>query len=118
MFDESKRQRAMRPEVGVSRQALGVVSPVNQRLGEWQSSAALLVALSRRRYLPEARQKVREEVRQLSAAVQAEQRALAERAKVLPPSVASSGRILDTRRALDSLGQTLETVLTQDLAVP
>jgi uncharacterized small protein (DUF1192 family) len=111
MFDESKRQRAMRVEVGVSKQALGIVKPINERIANWQSSAALLKALSYRG--TGSTDRIRRELGMLSSLIHAERQAFAEQARHLPERVATSGRILDTNRALQSLEQTLDAALAQ-----
>jgi hypothetical protein len=114
MFDESKRQRAMRLEVGVSRQASGIVKPINERIAAWQSSAALLTALNRRLHRSGTQSHVRQEVETLASLVRAERQALAACARDLPSPLAASSRILDTKRALANLEATLGAMLAQD----
>lgn len=112
MLDESKRQRAMRPEVKVSRQALGIVQPVNRRIGDWQATAARLIALgTRSRGVGGRTDKLRAETQALAALVKEEMRDFEERTRSLPTAVANSSRILDTGRALSSVSRGLEEAL-------
>src|SRR3569623_881545 len=112
MLDESKRQRAMRPEVKVSRQALGVVQPVNRRISDWQATAARLIALGRRAHeTGRPGDRVRAETEALSALVKAEAEELRERTRDLPAAIADRSRILDTPRALSSIARGLEEAL-------
>jgi hypothetical protein len=119
MLDESKRQRAMRPEVRISRQALGIVQPINRQIGAWQSHAARLIALGRRlRVKGGSAEGLRAATEELSARVKAEENGLRERVRELPAAVASSTRISDTSRALRSISRGLDEALSLFPAEP
>lgn len=112
MIDESKRRRAMRPEVKVSHQAMDVVRPINRKIGEWQSAVVRLSALGRKaRVTGRPTDDLRQETLTLSALIQQHERDLQARTSELPPAVANSGRIRDTRMALESLVRGLDTAL-------
>lgn len=112
MFDESKRRRAMRPEVKVSRQALAVVQPINRQIGGWQVATARLMALGRKaRVTGRPIDDLREQTLSLSAIVRQHEQALQAQTRDLPPAIANSGRIRDTRMALDSVARGLEATL-------
>lgn len=112
MFDESKRRRAMRPEVRVSRQALAVVQPINRQIGQWQAATIRLMALGRKaRLTGRPTDDLRRETLVLSALVKEHEAALQARTQELPPAVANSGRIRDTRMALGSVSRGLEATL-------
>ncbi|HVW91188.1 MAG TPA: hypothetical protein VHB74_01135 [Devosia sp.] len=112
MLDESKRQRAMRQEVRIARQAMSIAAPINERIDSWQRSAARLVALGRRsRTYGAADDKLRQETEALLADVTREQLELHRRVEDLPAIVATNSRLLDTQRALASLAAELERAL-------
>jgi hypothetical protein len=112
MLDESHRQRAMRPEVRISREALQVVQPINRRIGEWQARAAHLAALGQRAALTGCvYPHLRDDAETLKAAVGKEVQALAQVAQELPPAVAHSNRIEDTQRALAGIAACIERTL-------
>jgi hypothetical protein len=113
MLDESKRQRAMRPEVRISRQALGIVQPINRQIGAWQSHAARLIALGRRRHVKGgSAEGLRAATEELSARVKAEENMLRAQMRELPAAVANSSRISDTSRALHSISRGLDEALS------
>ena len=112
MLDESRRQRAMRPEVAISRRALSVVQPINQRIGTWQVRAAHLAAIGRRAAATgRSTTEVREEAATIFDMVKAEIDTLAEYQRELPPAIAHSSRMVDTHRALRRFAEGLEAVL-------
>jgi len=112
MLDESKRQRAMRNEVRISRQAMSFVRPINERIDSWQRSAARLVALGRRARIHGARDdSLRVETERLYEAVAAEMGRLRDQMRELPEAVATNGRLLDTQRALASIAGELDRAL-------
>ena len=113
MFDESKRQRAMRPEVKISREALRVVQPINRRIGTWQTTIVRLGALGRRPQAADTyREKIRAEAEALAAEVKTEAAVFQEALQSLPDAVAKSSRLADTCKALSSLMSGIEGVLT------
>lgn len=112
MLDESKRRRAMRPEVKISRQAMTVVQPLNRQIGEWQAATVRLSALANKaRLTGRSTLELRKETLQLSALVRQHEQELKDRTSELPLAVANSGRIRDTRMALDSLARGLDEAL-------
>jgi hypothetical protein len=112
MLDESRRQRAMRPEVAISRRALSVVQPINRRIGTWQVRAAHLAAIGRRAAATgRSTADVREEAESIFDMVKAEIDTLAEYQRDLPPAIAQSSRMVDTNRALQRFAEGLEAVL-------
>lgn len=112
MLDESKRQRAMRNEVRISRQAMDLVQPINERIDSWQRSAARLVALGRRARIHGVRdESLRAETERLLEAVAAEMGRLRDQMRELPEAVATNGRLLDTQRALVSVAGELDRAL-------
>ena len=113
MLDHSKRRRAMRPEVRVSRQALAVVHNLNGRIGDWQARVARLTALGLHLGARGAAvSDVLAEAQNLAAVVEAERLALQYQIGELPAAVAASSRILDTDRALQGILNGLEALAT------
>lgn len=111
-FDEQHRQRAMRLEVKITRQAMKVVLPTNQQIGPWQARAAHLLALAEKlkatgRHDPS----IIDEAQALLEAVAAHRRELDQEVQELPPDVAGSTRFDDTARALQSVASVLERTL-------
>lgn len=112
MLDESKRQRAMRQEVRIARQAMSIAEPINERIDSWQRNAARLIALGRRaRTYGVADDKLRQETESLLGEVTGEQLELQRRMEELPAAVATNSRLLDTQRALASIAAELERAL-------
>ena len=106
------RKRAMRAEVKITRQALKVVLPINSQIGAWQAATVRLNAMASRivasgRYNPA----VIEETETLARQIAAQKEALTREINDLPPDIAQSGRLLDTARALRTIGEGLERTL-------
>lgn len=106
------RQRAMRVDVKISRQAMKVVLPTNQEIGPWQRRAAWLLALAERRHTAGGRDSnIAEEAAALLAEVEARRQHLESAVQSLPDDVAASTRLEDTARALDSVAAVLTKTL-------
>lgn len=107
-----QRQRAMRVDVKISRQAMKVVLPTNQQIGPWQARAAHLLVIAEKltangRY----DHKIADEAQTLLEAVETHQQELSETLENLPADVAGSTRLDDTARALQSVASVLERTL-------
>jgi hypothetical protein len=100
----ARRKRAVRDDVRTSRAALKLVLPLNRQIGQWQASVARLVSAGQRvkadaRYSPAQI----EEIEMLEQTVRSCQHRLLDELADLPREVREHSRIVDTRRALDSV---------------
>jgi hypothetical protein len=112
MTEELGRKRAMRAEVRITRQALKVALPINRQIGSWQASAVRLLAMAQRlaasgRYNPS----IVEEAETLATLVASQSEALKREMNALPTEISGSTRLLDTARALKSIGDGLDRAL-------
>ena len=111
--EEGPRQRAMRVDVRISREAMQAVLPANQQIGPWQARAAHLLALAEKlRSSGRTHPALAEEAQAMLCAVERQQHELDSKRQELPSDVAASSRLEDTGRALSSV----ETVLRKTLA--
>jgi hypothetical protein len=111
MLAEGQRRRAPRAEVNITRQALTVVAPTNQRIGQWQVKMARLSALAQHSPGPDTIIRCRDEALALRDEIASESAALDSRCSGLEPAVSASGRIADTSRALQSVARSLDRTL-------
>lgn len=107
-----RRQRAMRQDLQVAKQAMRVVLPTNQEIGPWQQRAAWLLALAEKLktsggYDP----RISKEAEALLRAVEQRHQRLEEDAAALPDAVARSTRLEDTQRALTSVASVLRRTI-------
>jgi hypothetical protein len=104
MLDESKRQRAMRPEIHTIHAALAFVRPLYQKIYGWHVETARLRGLSAVVVGDERRRSsYLEEAQALLQAVRAARRSFERETADLPKIVADNSRIADVGRALDSI---------------
>ena len=109
---ERHRQRAMRLEVKISRQAMKVVLPTNQQIGPWQARAAhLLVLAEKQKATGRHNPSLADEAQTLLEVVEKHRRGLSDEMQTLPSDVAGSTRFDDTARALQSVAVVLERTL-------
>ena len=109
-LEAPRRRRAPRHNVQFTRAALSIVRPINRQIGEWQSSVALLDALSSqaiRTVPPEVGQRART----LLQEVQSRREAFLRELETLPPAVTSESRIVDTTKALNTVMAGVQRVL-------
>jgi hypothetical protein len=110
--DPEQRQRAMRVDIRISKQAMKVVLPTNQQIGPWQSRAAHILALAEKlRATGRHDPRLADEAEALLGSVNAHQAHLIDAIRNLPSEVAGSTRLQDTHRALCSVATVLENAL-------
>lgn len=110
--DNWVRQRAERIDIGRARKALSIVTPIQAKVGGWQTRAARLRALAARRHATgEPFEEITHEARVLLAEIESQQRLLGEHSSALPPEVAMHSRFQDVVRALESASAAMQAVL-------
>lgn len=110
--DNWVRQRAERIDIGRARKALSIVTPIQAKVGGWQTRAARLRALAARRHATgEPFEEITQEARVLLAEIESQQRLLGEHSSTLPPEVAKHSRFQDVVRALESASAAMQAVL-------
>ena len=105
---DSPRRRTVSEQTLAARQAVQLVAPINERVGEWQSeSVRLATAAQRRRDMGRDDAELGRDIRALLAKVEAELKSLDEAVLLLPPEVAANSRLVDTRRGLQIVAERL-----------
>jgi hypothetical protein len=99
-----RRKRAVRDDVRASRAALELVRPLSKQIEEWQASVARLVSTGQRiKARAQFSPTQMEEIEALEQAARSCRHRLLENVADLPREVREHSRIVDTRRALDSV---------------
>jgi hypothetical protein len=103
------RRRAVRDEVTQRRQAVALVRPFAQQIGEWQGQVARLTGSSERAgNHPEMAAGLDQELRTLEAIIRSELQAFTGQYASWPKAIRSHSRVMDTLRAIDSVLAALE----------
>ena len=114
-FDDSEKRGRRRPASLAYTQkveALRIVDPLTEKLGEWSPRAAYLLATAGRPGMKEAAvASSLAEAQTILAEVRKARTDLAEKIKDLPAEVAAHSRVTDTRRSLDALEAHLTAAL-------
>ena len=103
-----KRKRAVREDVVRARAARRIVLPINRQITVWQSDAARLRAMSAR-FDPPANA-ILTEIDRLEAHVISNVEDLSAVLETTPTTAIEQGRVLDTVKALRSLGSSLHQI--------
>lgn len=105
---DGPRRRTVSEQTLAARQAVQLVAPINERVGEWQSeSVRLATAAQRRRDMGRDDAELGRDIRALLAKVEAELKLLDEAVRLLSPEVAANSRLVDTRRGLQIVAERL-----------
>jgi len=105
---DGPRRRTVSEQTLAARQAVQLVAPINERVGEWQSeSVRLATAAQRRRDMGRDDAELGRDIRALLAKVEAELKSLDEAVLLLSPEVAANSRLVDTRRGLQIVAERL-----------
>ena len=111
------RRRAVRADVRIAHAALKVVRPANQQIGPWQQRAAWLLALAERRHSRgRGDDGIAREAAAMLQAVEERQVELRDSVGALPQEIATSTRLDDTAKALDSVALVLRRAI--ELSAP
>ena len=109
---DEPRRRVSAEGVRVSREALHLVRPINEKLGGWQAESIRLETTARRmkesgRHDPG----VIESIRTLLGYVEEQSRQFDELVAAAPADVARHSRVADTRRVLQMVAERLRPLL-------
>lgn len=96
------RQRAMREDVRLARQATRALLPINRRIGEFQAVAARIRGAALHMD-PSLKARVRLQIADLDRQIAAQWQQLRDEIGALPDEAREHSRVHDTQRALSSL---------------
>lgn len=110
--DNWVRQRAERIDIARARKALSIVTPVQAKIGGWQTQAARLRALAERGHAAgQPTEEITQEALLLLEEIECDRRLLDEQSSILPTEVARHSRFQDVARALTSAAAAMQSVL-------
>lgn len=110
MEDKHRRKRAVRDQVVLARAARTLVAPFNREIGSWQHRLAWLNALAGRER-PEEVSSVATEARRILSAAAEQQHRFTSELERQPLPLTSERRIVDTKRAFESVFSGAERLL-------
>ncbi|HEY9009430.1 MAG TPA: hypothetical protein VIN06_00285 [Devosia sp.] len=113
MLESQPRRRALRIDVAEAREATAALLPINELLGPWQMRCARLLAQAERlRMAGHFEPALLDEAEAMANAVSVQRERFTEATRNLPPAIAANTRVRDTARALQSLEESISTVLS------
>ena len=106
-----KPRRMLRDDVRRSRNAITLVRPLNEEIGQWQMTVARLNGVADRLRIQGGDDSaLAEEAAALRVSIEARRESFAQELAALPAEETSHGRVADTLRALESVLAGLDRV--------